>query len=239
LQTAQRSQVTTCSGNKQTRFCNFKFAKEVYYKKRYSNIKMLIKILYVIFAYLCGSIPFAYIFAKVVGEVDIRKVGSGNPGTTNVLRSVGAGAAVATFVADVLKGFIPVYFAKLVYGSSSYLMLIAVAVSAIAGHMFTIFLNFKGGKGVATGLGVFLAIMPLPSIIAFGIFGLVFIFSGYVALGSICSALSLPLVSYLLGYSIKVIIFSFAVAMLIVYKHKVNIKRLKEGSENRFKIFKR
>jgi glycerol-3-phosphate acyltransferase PlsY len=198
---------------------------------------MLIKILYIIFAYLCGCVPFAYIFAKIIGKVDIRNVGSGNPGTTNVLRSVGKGAAVATFVADILKGFVPVYFAKLIYGSS-YLMLIAIAASAMAGHMFTIFLNFKGGKGVATGLGVFLAIMPLPSIIAFGIFGLVFIFSGYVALGSIFSALSLPIVSYFLGYNIKVVIFSFAVAMLIVYKHKANIKRLKEGSENRFKIFK-
>jgi glycerol-3-phosphate acyltransferase PlsY len=199
---------------------------------------MLVKILYIIFAYLCGSIPFAYIFAKIIGKVDIRNVGSGNPGTTNVLRSVGKGAAVATFAADILKGFVPVYFAKRIYGPS-YLMPIAVAICAMVGHIFTIFLNFKGGKGVATGLGVFLAIMPLPSIIAFGIFGLVFIFSGYVALGSICSALSLPLASYFLGCNIKAVIFSFAVAMLIVYKHKANIKRLKEGSENRFKIFKR
>ena len=107
------------------------------------------------------------------------------------------------------------------------------------GHIFTIFLKFKGGKGVATGLGVFLALMPLPSLVAFGIFGLVFMFSGYVAMGSICAAISLPLSSYFSGHGIKAIIFSFAFAMLIIYKHKANIKRLKEGSENRFRMFKR
>ncbi|GHT36770.1 glycerol-3-phosphate acyltransferase [Endomicrobiia bacterium] len=201
-------------------------------------MKMLIKVLYIILTYLCGSIPFAYIIAKVVGKIDIRTVGSGNPGATNVLRSVGKGAGIATFAADILKGFIPVHFA-IIYDGFSYSVVIAVVIAAIAGHMFTIFLNFKGGKGVATGLGVFLALMPWPSIIAFGIFGLVFIFSGYIALGSICSALSLPLTSYFLEYSVGHIILSSAVAILIVYKHKTNIKRLKEGSESRFKIFKR
>ncbi|GHT58840.1 glycerol-3-phosphate acyltransferase [Endomicrobiia bacterium] len=198
---------------------------------------MLRRILYIIFTYLCGSIPFAYIIAKVVGKVDIRTVGSGNPGATNVLRSIGKGAGIATFAADTLKGFIPVHFA-IIY-NFPYSMVIAVVIAAVAGHMFTIFLTFKGGKGVATGLGVFLALMPWPSIIAFGIFGLVFIFSGYIALGSICSALSLPLASYFLEYDVWDIILSSTVAILIVYKHKTNIKRLKEGSESRFKIFKR
>ncbi|GHT55150.1 glycerol-3-phosphate acyltransferase [Endomicrobiia bacterium] len=198
---------------------------------------MLIKILYIIFTYLCGSIPFAYIIAKVVGKVDIRTVGSGNPGATNVLRSVGKGAGIATFAADTLKGFIPVHFA-IIHGFS-HSIVIAVVIAAVAGHVFTIFLNFKGGKGVATGLGVFLALMPWPSIIAFGIFGLVFIFSGYIALSSICSALSLPLASYFLRYSIWYTVLSSVVAILIVCKHKTNIKRLKEGSESRFKIFKR
>ncbi|GHT42299.1 glycerol-3-phosphate acyltransferase [Endomicrobiia bacterium] len=201
-------------------------------------MKMLAKVLYIIFTYLCGSIPFAYIIAKVVGKIDIRTVGSGNPGATNVLRTVGKGAGIATFAADILKGFIPVHFA-IIYDCFSYSVVIAVVIAAIAGHMFTIFLNFKGGKGVATGLGVFLALMPWPSIIAFGIFGLVFIFSGYIALGSICSALSLPLTSYFLRYSVGHIILSSAVAILIVYKHKTNINRFKEGSESRFKIFKR
>ena len=198
---------------------------------------MFIKFLYVVFAYLCGSIPFAYIIAKNVAKIDIRTVGSGNPGTTNVFRSVGKVAGIATFVADILKGFIPVYFAISMYNSFSYS--VTVAITAILGHMFTIFLKFKGGKGVAIGLGVFLALMPLPSLIAFGIFGFVFVFSGYVALGSICATISLPLSSYFSGYGMETIMFSFASAMLIIYKHKANIKRLKEGSENRFRIFKR
>jgi glycerol-3-phosphate acyltransferase PlsY len=198
---------------------------------------MFIKFLYVVFAYLCGSIPFAYIIAKNVAKVDICTVGSGNSGTTNVFRSVGKSAGIATFVADVLKGFIPVYFATLIDNSFSYS--VAVMVAALLGHIFSIFLKFKGGKGVATGLGAFLALMPLPSLIAFGIFGLVFMFSGYVAMGSICAAISLPLSFYFSGHGIEPTIFSFACAMLIIYKHKANIKRLKEGSENRFRMFKR
>jgi glycerol-3-phosphate acyltransferase PlsY len=198
---------------------------------------MLIEILYIVFAYLCGSVPFAYIIAKRVGNIDIRNVGSGNPGATNVFRTVGKGAGIATFIADTLKGFIPVSSAIFINDSFSYSA--AVAIAVIVGHTATIFLNFKGGKGAATGLGVFLALMPLPSLAAFAVFGLVFILSGYVALGSICAALSLPLAAYFSGYSMEPMIFAFAVAGLVINKHKTNIKRLKEGTENRFKLFKR
>lgn len=198
---------------------------------------MLIKILYIVLAYLCGSIPFAYIIAKVVGKIDIRTVGSGNCGSTNVFRSIGKGAGIATFIADTLKGFIPVYFAVFIDNTFSYF--IAVAAAAIAGHMFTIFLKFKGGKGVATGLGVFSALMPLPSLIAFAVFGLVFVFSGYVSLGSICAAICLPLATYFSGYSVALVTFAFAATIFVVYKHRANIKRLMEGSEFKLKIFKK
>ncbi|MCA6079994.1 MAG: glycerol-3-phosphate 1-O-acyltransferase PlsY [Endomicrobium sp.] len=198
---------------------------------------MLIKILYIVLAYLCGSIPFAYIIAKAVGRVDIRAVGSGNCGSANVFRSVGKRAGIATFIADTLKGFIPVYFA--IFIDNTFFYFVAVAAAAITGHMFTIFLKFKGGKGVATGLGVFLALMPLPALIAFAVFGLVFVFSGYVSLGSICAVICLPLASYFSGYSIATVAFAFAAAVFIVYKHKANIKRLMEGSERRSKIFKK
>jgi glycerol-3-phosphate acyltransferase PlsY len=190
------------------------------------------------FSYLCGSIPFAYIIAKAVKKVDICKVGSGNPGTTNVFRSVGTGAALAVFILDTLKGFILVYFAMYINTSFSYS--VAVAIAVVVGHMFTVFLSFKGGKGVATGLGVFLALMPLPGLIAFIIFGVVVLFSGYVALGSVIAAVSIPLIAYFSGYNkIEPILFSFAIAALIIYKHRLNIVRLKNGTENRFKIFKR
>jgi glycerol-3-phosphate acyltransferase PlsY len=198
---------------------------------------VLIKFLYLIFAYLCGSIPFAYIIAKAIKKVDIRKVGSGNPGTTNVFRSIGIGAGLGVFVLDTLKGFTPVCFA--IYIDTSFSYSVAVAVASVVGHMFTVFLNFKGGKGVATGLGVFLALMPLPTLIAFVIFGIVVLFSGYVALGSVVAAVGVPLVAYFSGYSAEPILFSFAISSLIIYKHRINIIRLKNGSENRFKIFKR
>jgi glycerol-3-phosphate acyltransferase PlsY len=198
---------------------------------------MLIKFLYVVFAYLCSSIPFAYILPKVVKKIDIRKVGSGNPGTANVFRSIGKGAGIVVFVFDTLKGFFPVFFAIFIDNSFSYS--VAVATATIVGHMFTIFFNFKGGKGVATGLGVFLALMPLPSLVAFMVFGLVFLLSGYVALGSIFAAVTLPLVAYFAGYGLEAIIFAFADAALIIYKHKANVMRLKNGTENRFEILKR
>jgi glycerol-3-phosphate acyltransferase PlsY len=198
---------------------------------------MLIKSLYLIFAYLCGSIPFAHIIAKSIKEVDIRKVGSGNPGTANVFRSIGTGAGLVVFALDTLKGFIPVCFA--IYIDTSFSYSVAVAVIAVVGHMFTVFLSFKGGKGVATGLGVFLALMPLPTLIAFVIFGVVVLFSGYVALGSVVAAVSVPLAAYFSRYSTEPILFSFAMSSLIIYKHRTNIIRLKNGTENRFKIFKR
>ncbi|OEG71912.1 hypothetical protein ATZ36_11930 [Candidatus Endomicrobiellum trichonymphae] len=198
---------------------------------------MLIKILYIVLTYLCGSIPFAYIVAKANGTVDIRAVGSGNSGATNVFREIGKCAGVITLIADILKGFIPVYFAAFIDNYSSYS--VAVAVAAMAGHMFTIFLKFKGGKGVATGLGVFFALMPLPSLIALAIFGLVFVFSRYVSLGSICAVISLPLTSYFLGYGTEPVIFTFVTTLLIIYRHKTNIKRLIERSENKLRIFKK
>jgi glycerol-3-phosphate acyltransferase PlsY len=198
---------------------------------------MLIKILYIVVTYLCGSIPFAYIIAKSNGKVDIRSVGSGNSGATNVFREIGKCAGVITLIADILKGFVPVYFAAFIDTSSSYS--VAVAATAMAGHMFTLFLKFKGGKGVATGLGVFLALMPLPSLIALVIFGLVFVFSRYVSLGSICAVMSLPLTSYFLGYGTEPLILTFVMTLLIIYRHRTNIKRLIERSEKKLKIFKK
>jgi glycerol-3-phosphate acyltransferase PlsY len=198
---------------------------------------VLIKVLYIFFTYLCGSIPFAYIFAKIFGKVDICEIGSRNPGATNVLRSVGNVAGILTFIADVSKGFVPVYVV-LVIGSSFFYSII-VACAAIIGHMFTVFLKFNGGKGVATGLGVFLALMPFPALVACIIFSFVFVISGYAVLGSMCAVVSIPFVAFILGYGVEHIVFSFVIVMCIIYKHRMNIKRLKKGSENRFKIFKR
>ncbi|MDR3111768.1 MAG: glycerol-3-phosphate 1-O-acyltransferase PlsY [Elusimicrobiota bacterium] len=198
---------------------------------------MVLKICYIVFAYICGAVPFSFIIAKVFGKVDIRVVGSGNPGATNVFRSVGKTAGIFAFILDVLKGFIPVYFAIFIDSTFSYSVIIAA--SAMSGHVWTVFLTFKGGKGVATGLGVCLALVPMPSIFAFAVFLLVFLTSGYVALGSICASLSIPLACYFFGYRTEPTLFAFAAAVLVIYKHKANIKRLKDGKENRFNVFKR
>jgi glycerol-3-phosphate acyltransferase PlsY len=198
---------------------------------------MLIKILYLVFAYFCGAIPFAYIISKVFYGVDIRAIGSGNPGATNVFRALGKKPGVITFILDVLKAFLPTYFAFYVDGSFSYCA--AAGAAALFGHIFTVFLQFKGGKGVASAFGAFCALLPMPALIAIAIFAVVFLSSGYVALGSICAALSLPLAAYFTGYPPEVVIFAFAAALLIIYKHRTNIKRLRAGTENRFKIFKR
>ncbi|MCL2390735.1 MAG: glycerol-3-phosphate 1-O-acyltransferase PlsY [Endomicrobia bacterium] len=198
---------------------------------------MLIKILYLIFAYFCGAIPFAYIISKFAANVDIRTVGSGNPGATNVFRAVGKKAGIITFILDALKGFLPVLFAIHIDNSFSYS--VAVATMTMVGHMFTVFLKFKGGKGVATACGAFLALMPFPTLIAFAVFALVFVFSGYVSLGSVCAALSLPLASYFSGYALEAVIFAFALASIIIYKHKANMQRLRRGEEYKFKILRK
>ncbi|MDR2773109.1 MAG: glycerol-3-phosphate 1-O-acyltransferase PlsY [Elusimicrobiota bacterium] len=196
---------------------------------------MIIKIVYIVLSYLCGSIPFAYIFTKAFAGVDIRTVGSGNPGTTNVFRAAGKKVGSITFVADVLKGFVPVFFA--VYIDPSFIFAALIALTVIGGHMFTIFLNFKGGKGVATALGAFLALLPLPSIIAAGVFAIVFLSSGIVALGSMCAAIALVIAAIIFAVGIEGIIFAAIVALIVIYKHKSNIKRIANGTENKFNVF--
>ncbi|MDR1928971.1 MAG: glycerol-3-phosphate 1-O-acyltransferase PlsY [Endomicrobium sp.] len=197
---------------------------------------MFIKVVYVVFTYLCGSIPFAYIIAKGK-NIDIRNVGSGNVGTTNVLRCIGKKAGAITLVTDILKGFLPMYFATLMYDSISYNVI--VATFAILGQMFPIFLNFHGGKGVAIGFGVFSVIMTFPLFIAFSIFFIIFMISKYVSVGVICATISIPIISYYLGYDVKYVIFSFIIAVLIIYKHKSNINRLTKGIENKLEVFKK
>ena len=195
-----------------------------------------VKILYIIFAYLCGSIPFAYLIAKAKG-VDIRKVGSGNPGATNVFRTVGKVPGVITFILDMAKGFLPVFAAKIIFNEPSFYYLMAIAAAAFIGHIYTVFLRFKGGKGMATGCGVFLALLPSPVLIAVLVFAVVLILSGYVALASIMAAVTLPIATFLLSFGWEFVVFAGLAAALVIYKHKSNISRLISGTENRFKIF--
>ncbi len=191
----------------------------------------------VIIAYLAGSIPSAYIAGKVRG-VDLRKQGSGNLGATNVVRVLGPKIGAAVFIADLLKGFLPVYFLP-IYTETLRpdLWALVYGVAAILGHVKPIFLLGKGGgKGVATASGVFLALAFVPMLIAQVVWVIVFYFSRYVSLASLCGAIVLP-IAILAWYrdpSSPVFIASVIIALFVFWTHRANIGRLRRGEEHRF-----
>lgn len=191
-------------------------------------------ILLVLFSYLLGSVPTGYLIARRVMGIDIREHGSGNPGAANVYRTVGKWAGVSTFLIDALKGFIPVRLA-LHYFPDNYWVAIACGTIAILGHMWTIYLKFRGGKGVATSAGVFFALLPIPTAIAFGVFVLCVAITGRISIGSIFACLVLPVASFFIGkHPIAVDIMVTAMAALVIYKHVPNIKRLLQKKELAF-----
>jgi len=191
----------------------------------------------VIIAYLAGSIPSAYIAGKVRG-VDLRKHGSGNLGATNVVRVLGPKIGAAVFAADLLKGFLPVYFLP-IYAETLRpdLWALVYGVAAILGHVKPVFLLGKGGgKGVATASGVFLALAFVPMLIAQVVWVIVFYFSRYVSLASLCGAIVLP-IAILAWYrdpSSPVFIASVIIALFVFWTHRANIGRLRRGEEHRF-----
>ena len=191
-------------------------------------------IVYLLLSYLCGAIPFGYIVAKLFRHVDIRTLGSGNPGATNVYRSISKPLGVLTLILDVLKGFVPVYLISFINPDFQW-MVISVAFVTIIGHTFTIFLKFKGGKGVATACGAFLAINPLSVLICLGVFIVVLAMFKYVSAASIMAALMLPISLYLLNALPEIVVFAGIISILVIVRHISNIKRLLNGTEN--KIF--
>lgn len=191
-------------------------------------------------AYLIGSIPTAYIFARFLKGVDIREHGSGNVGATNVYRIFGKIPGFAVLFIDILKGFLPVFILPVmlnannsVIGPGLYKMLIGTSV--ISGHVWTVFLKFKGGKGVAATSGVLMAIVPDMFLICLGVWILVLILFRYVSLSSIIASFSLPIASIALGKPISITVFSLTICIIGTYKHKQNIYRLLRGEEK--KIF--
>lgn len=191
-----------------------------------------------ILAYLLGSIPFGFIAAKLVKGIDIRKCGSGNIGATNVFRVVGKKWGILVFVLDALKGYLAVHLPYLFKGSAqSVPQIMFLGIAAILGHTFTLWLSFRGGKGVATSFGVFLGICPVPTLLSFGIFCVVFAFSRILSVGSLTAALTFPLTVYL-EYSkqagfIWYEMISIALAVFIFYTHRQNIQRLLKGDEKK------
>lgn len=188
-------------------------------------------LLLLIISYLAGSIPFGLITARMMGKVDIRKVGSGNIGTTNVLRSVGKIGGIVTLVGDSMKGFLPVLLAKSWWGITPWTLLVAIA--AIAGHNYSIYLKFRGGKGVATSFGVVVALWPLLGLICVFIWILTVVLWRYSSLGALISFAILPILISLSERSLSYVIFALLVTAMIFYRHRENIKRLLAGTERK------
>lgn len=190
--------------------------------------------LYIIASYLIGSIPFGFILAKIKG-IDIRQYGSGNIGATNVWRTVGPGAGLAVLALDAAKGAAAVFIGRQA-GIEGLELLTGIA--ALVGHAFPIYLGFKGGKIIATGAGVLLALAPPVLLIALTVFLTAVLLSRYVSLGSVCAALSVPLTMFLLNYSLPYKIFGGIVCLFAVLKHIPNIKRLIQGTESKISFKK-
>ncbi len=182
-------------------------------------------------AYLCGSIPFGVLFAKTQ-NMDIREHGSGNIGATNVARTMGKKAGLITLAGDVLKGFLVVFIASQWFENPMVIALAGLAV--FLGHLYSIFLKFKGGKGVATGLGVLSFAMPLSALCSAGVFAISLKVSGYVSLSSILAAISLPLLGIFFKMPLPYIYLSTIVALFTLQKHHDNIVRLTQGTEANF-----
>jgi glycerol-3-phosphate acyltransferase PlsY len=183
-------------------------------------------------AYLLGSIPTGLLLGKAYG-IDVRKEGSGNIGATNLYRTVGRKVGVMTLVGDCLKGLLPVLAVK--YSALPPEYAAWVGLAAFCGHVFSVFLRFRGGKGVATALGVFLALSPLAVAAALGVFIVLMLVWRYVSLGSVAAAAVMPLAVWLLGGGRSLIVVTTLIAVVVIIRHIENIKRLVSGTENRFK----
>ena len=186
-------------------------------------------------AYLIGSIPTGYIVVKVAKNEDIRKIGSGSTGATNVKRVMGKKWFFIVLLLDALKGALPVFLAKLlVYAYADIgLAPVIAAVCVILGHSKSIFLNFTGGKSVASGVGTIIALSPMVGLTTAGIWALITYTSKYVSLGSIIALAISPLLMYLFNPRICYIIYCVIGAVYIIYLHRENIKRLIKGEENK------
>lgn len=197
-------------------------------------------VLVIIIAYLIGSIPFGYLIVRATGRGDVRETGSGGTGATNVSRRAGRAAGVFTLVLDLLKGAIAIIIAKAMLNpDATDWWIAAAAIAVIVGHIFPVWLAFRGGKGVATGAGVFLALAPMSVLCAGVIFVLVVWWRKMVSLGSIVGAVTIPVYFLLAGNSTPLFTASVVGAWLIVIAHRGNIARIWTGTEPRISDLKR
>lgn len=210
------------------------------------NMIIFYKIIFIIAAYLFGSIPVGYILYKVKTGGDIRKQGSGNVGGTNVTRTVGAAAGVTTIIIDVLKGFLPIMAVYFLFPDD--LILVAITASVVVlGHDYSIYLNFKGGKGISTSFGAIIGLCSfpfagntvlmriLPMIVILAVWLLIFIIFRIVSLSSLAAAVATPLSFYFSKYLLAIVIAAIFLSILTFIAHRDNIKRLIKKEEKKLK----
>ena len=209
-------------------------------------VEILYKVLIVLLAYLIGSIPTAYVLFRIKRGDDIRKYGSGNVGGTNVIRTLGTSWGLMTIILDVIKGFIPVLISYLLYPTD--LILVAVvSVVTVLGHSFPVYIKFKGGKAIATSLGVIIGISVLPFVVSplwlkilpifiiLGTWGIVFAIFRIVSLGSMVAAVITPISFFVTRYPWVIVIAAFFWGLITFLNHWENLKRLARGEEKKIK----
>ena len=186
-----------------------------------------------IIAYLLGSVPNGLLLCRAIWHIDIREHGSRNIGATNVYRTLGKGPGALVFALDFLKGFLAVYIAMLLVGTPFSMVLGGIA--AILGHSASVFLRFKGGKGVATGLGVIAMLMPAVTGVVFLAWLVIVLVTRYVSLGSIVGAALVPVLVFFFGCPTEYTVFGVLAAVLVIVRHHTNITRLLNGTESKIK----
>lgn len=184
----------------------------------------------VVLGYLAGSVPFAFLLARRAG-IDVRRVGSRNVGAANVMRSTGTGRAVAVMALDVAKGAAAVALANITTGGAALAAMTGAA--AVVGHIYPVWLRFHGGKGVAVAAGVFVMLTPVATALAAVVFLLTVWTTRYVSLGSIAATIALPPVAWAVGAPVAVVFAAAGSASLILFRHRTNLQRLREGTERR------
>jgi glycerol-3-phosphate acyltransferase PlsY len=196
---------------------------------------MTMGLLAILIAYLLGAIPFGYLLTRFTTGKDVRTEGSGNIGATNVLRAAGRGAALATMLLDVGKGFAAVWIAGILTDSSPGWMADA-ALAVMLGHAFPIFLGFKGGKAVATFTGAFLYLTPIPALAGIIVFVITVAVTRYISAGSILAAATFPLGVWLIEHPTPTVVLAALIAaVIVIYRHKENVQRMRTGKEPVFR----
>jgi len=193
----------------------------------------MITLLAAAIAYVLGAIPFGYILVKATTGRDVRAGGSGNIGATNVLRTTGRAAGIATLLLDIGKGYLAVWIAGRLSDHNVLTMCVAT-LAVMAGHAFPVFLHFKGGKAVASFVGAFLCLTPVPLAAVLVVFVAVVAWTRYISMGSVVSAATFPLAVWLFEKDLFMLLTAAIAGAFIIYKHSANIRRLHAGTENVF-----